>query len=53
MEALLSSKEANTSAAIAREELLRADVDQARTRADALSQSLAEVTVTCEGNQYV
>lgn len=40
---LLKDKEAGESAAAAREELLRAEIEQARTRADSMSQSLAEV----------
>ncbi|CAM9103918.1 unnamed protein product, partial [Laminaria digitata] len=39
---LLKDKEAGESATAAREELLRAEIEQARTRADTMSQSLAE-----------
>lgn len=50
LQAALKSKETDASAAAAREEVLRAEVEQARTRADTMSQSLAEVymPVNCE-----
>ena len=43
LQAALKSKETDASAAAAREEVLRAQAEQARTRADTMSQSLAEV----------
>lgn len=42
-EAERKTAEADASAAVAREEVLRAEMEQARTRADAMGQSLAEV----------
>lgn len=43
LQAALKSKETDASAAAAREDVLRAEAEQARTRADTMSQSLAEV----------
>ncbi len=43
LQAALKSKETDASAAAAREQVLRAEAEQARTRADTMSQSLAEV----------
>ena len=43
MSTLTKDKEAGESAAAAREELLRAEIEQARTRADTMSRSLVEV----------
>lgn len=45
LQAALKSKETDASAAAAREEVLRAEAEQARNRADTMSQSLAEVHV--------
>lgn len=45
LQAALKSKEIDASAATAREEVLRAEAEQARTRTDTMSQSLAEVCV--------
>lgn len=44
LQAALRSKETDASAAAAREEVLRTEAEQARTRADTMSQSLAEVS---------
>ena len=45
-EAVQTSKEAGAEAAAAREKALMAEVEQLRARADAMSQSLAEVGLT-------
>lgn len=43
LQAAIKSKETDASAATAREQVLRSEAEQARTRADTMSQSLAEV----------